>query len=1346
MKTRLIGFLLCVLSLPVLAQWQIQSQAHFSYATKPLFDRVNRQYVSQVTLTNQGTELISGPMRVLIENTSHSILNSSGEVEGKPYIDLNVNSLAAGQSTEFSIQLALSRVPLALTLALQSQAIGTGLVLGEHQIAIFYQRDDQDYNGWGLHLWNGEGCGNYAAPTTDAPYFNNWSTPYPADGIHPDYGAYYILNIEPGANCYNFIIHKGNDKALGPDNSRFEPQKGNQAFTFDGYPEIWYQPIIQRPLFLDGARAHWQATDTLLWATDDAAEYRLYYSHSANLSPLDTSILANLAFIPLQPATVSPQFYQQDPHLGGFKGFNLSVTDAQAKSLIKAQLVAVALDNTGNLVDITRVQIGRLLDHLYTRNEADADESALGLTYAGDQVTVSVWAPTARQLSLQVFDQAKSLLNSHEMHKDEHTGIWTYSANKASLDRHFYRFEIEVFHPATDAIETLIATDPYSVSLSTNGQYSQFVNLEDNDLKPNNWDGHMVPEVSVPEANVIYETHIRDFSIWDESVSQQNRGKYLAFTEINSQSVQHLQRLQQAGLTHIHLLPANDIASIEEDSSQRVDINDSVGRLCQFNANAPVCGVEDPNRSLLEVFTSYSPDSADAQALVDAMRALDGFNWGYDPQHFAAPEGSYASDPDGPARILEMRAMNQALHSMGLRVVLDVVYNHTASSGLNNNAVLDKLVPGYYQRLNEYSGRIENSTCCENTATEMRMMAKLMNDSLVIFAEQFGFDGFRFDLMGHIPRQAILDARDAVRAVDPDTYFYGEGWNFGEVTDNRRFVQASQLAMAGTEVGTFSDRQREALRSGDLFVANGSLHQQDTARIGLVGNISSFAFEAASGSYLSAHEYQWNGQPAGYADDPADTVNYVSKHDNETLWDKLQLVLPAQLNAQERVRIQAQALSFPLLSQGIPFLHFGSELLRSKSIDRNTYDSGDWFNRVDVSMQDNNWNIGLPRAADNQQNWPAISAASANPNSLVGATAIALSAAMFEEFLQIRTSSPLFSLTDAQQVRQRIKFHNTGPNQTQGLIVMSLDDGIGLVDLDPQLDAIVVVFNSSSHSRQFAGPVADDFILHPLQQLSQDQIVQQASAIAGVVTVPAYTTAVFVKLQQGQQGEGISALPPYAEQTLYLRGDFNNWDTSTPFQYQGNNRYLLQTTLDAGQFEFKIADTHFDMANLGGGFALTLGATQTLYQQGHNLSLSIPQSGDYRFELVADDPISPQLTVTASDPGSIPAPYGSHVLYLRGSLNGWGTSMPLAYVGGGVYEALLTLPAGSHQVKVADADWGASGGANLGGAWQIASGDTVALQPGSNDNLMLILANTGEYRISLNANNLSAPLLSISMP
>lgn len=1325
------------------AAWHNADSTDFNYSPRPVFDRVNRQYSVIVTLTNTGSA-ISAPMRVLFDSTSHKIMNNQGVDNDLPFVTLQTSELAPGAAYKFTVQLGLTRAPLSMQMRLQTDPTpGTGLQLADNQIALFYKRQDANYQGWGLHIFNGEGCGDYGAPTRNDSHFANWDNPYPADGVHPDYGAYYILTLTPGASCYNFIVHNGDNKALGNDNSRFEPANGQQAFTFDGYSEIWYEPLTARPFNIDGAKAHWINANTLVWLTGNAAEYRLYTSGETRLSNITTESLTDASFVPLTMAIVDPAIYAQDPQLNGFSAFTMNLGVEQAKQWAKQPLLAVALDAQGELVEATRVQLPRLLDSLYTRAANDANEARLGVTYRDDTVTAAVWAPTAQAVQITVFNSDKQAVASHAMSFNATSGVWFFTGAKADLDRQFYRYDVTVYHPLTEQVEQLTTTDPYSVSLATNGRYSQFVNLGDSDLKPANWDTHTVPTITAPEDAVIYEGHIRDFSIVDQSTRAAHRGKYMAFTERNSVPMQHLQSLQSAGLTHFQVLPANDIASIEEDNSQRVDITDTVAKLCQLNSAAPVCGIQNAQLTLLQVLQSYDPATTDAQALVESMRAMDGFNWGYDPQHFAAPEGSYATDPDGITRIVEMRAMNQSLHQIGLRVVLDVVYNHAASSGLYDNSVLDKVVPGYYHRLNETSGQIENSTCCENTATEHKMMAKLMNDSLVSFAEHFGFDGFRFDLMGHIPKQAIIEAREAVRSVDADTYFYGEGWNFGEVANNRRFEQASQLNMAGSEIGTYSDRQRDAVRSGAIFTG-GSINQQDVIRVGLVGNVGSYEFVAASDAYILTYDYQWNGQPAGYSDDPGDTINYISKHDNETLWDKLQYALPGNLGIQDRVRIHNVALSIPLLSQGIPFLQMGSELIRSKSMDRNTYDAGDWFNRVDFTQTSNNWNIGLPMAQDNQNNWGSISPISANPNTEFSTTDVQRSAALFKEFLYIRTTSKLFHLNSAEDIAQRIKFHNTGSQQTQGLIVMSLDDGIGLANLDANNDAIVVIINGSALAQSVNVNNARAFVLHQSQQQSADGTVQTATFSNGIFTVPPLTTAVFVKPQNGAQGYGLSALPSYGEQPVYLRGDFNTWNTSLPFSYQGHDRYAVDATLLQGDYQFKIADQNFAAVNLGGEFTMPVGSPATLTNGANNLNLSLIADGNYRFVLDASNNTNPTLTITPDDPNAIPPPYGIHVPLLRGDMNSWGTTSPLTYEGNGIYRGVFNIEAGGYNFKIADQDWGTGGGLDLGANTDIQLSSAVILYPGSGDNMHINVQNSAHLVFELNARNVASPTLTVT--
>lgn len=280
------------------------------------------------------------------------------------------------------------------------------------------------------------------------------------------------------------------------------------------------------------------------------------------------------------------------------------------------------------------------------------------------------------------------------------------------------------------------------------------------------------PVVERAVDRAIYELHIRDFSISDETVPADERGTYLAFTR-DSAGTDQLKQLADAGINTVHLLPSFDIASIEEDRAAQA---------------VPDCDL-----------ASFGPADAAQQACIQAVADADGFNWGYDPYHYSTPEGSYAVDADGGARVSEFRSMVGALHDMDLQVVLDEVFNHTAASGQAEKSVLDQVVPGYYHRLNA-AGGVETSTCCQNVATEHLAAQKLMVDSIVTWARDYKVDGFRFDLMGHhstTNMQAIRDALDALTlakdGVDGSAiHLYGEGWNFGEVADDALFEQATQ--------------------------------------------------------------------------------------------------------------------------------------------------------------------------------------------------------------------------------------------------------------------------------------------------------------------------------------------------------------------------------------------------------------------------------------------------------------------------------------------------------------------------------------------------------------------------
>jgi pullulanase len=1236
---------------------------------------------------------------------------------------------------------------------------------GDNEAILFYNRiTDADYEGYRLHSWNDDVCDAFAPPFDTS----DWANGHLHDGIDPNYGAYWIIKLKADySECANFIIHigtEGTGKAFGDvdltmplmqDDEKFQ----RMNFTLHGEPSVFEFPILnlgERPVAITGASAHWIDLNTVLYKPSNGLSQiiKLYSSASADLK-VDEETGLNGQSIELIQTNLTNEQALKVPHLSNWTAYQGNWDTEAARQLIKQQLLVAGFDADGKLLEASYVQTAKALDALYTKNENDANEAQLGVNYNNNAIDVSVWAPTANNMMLNVFDADKAQVHSSAMLFDSNTGIWSISLD-SKYDRQYYRFAFDVYHPTTKAIESLWSTDPYSLNVSSNGLYSQLINLNDDDTKPQGWDERSIPTITNPEDAIIYEGHVRDFSVRDTSVSAPNRGKYLAFTEHESVPMQHLKQLADRGLTHFHLLPVTDIGTIEENAAERVEITDTLGKLCErINDEADACKTEDKNSTIVKLLQSYLPNSDDAQALTSAMRDLDGFNWGYDPHHFIAPEGSYASTAEGIARVVETRAMVQSLQEIGLRVVLDVVYNHTTASGIWDKSVFDKLVPGYYHRYSETSGDIEQSTCCENTATEHVMMDKFVTDSLVILARDFGYDSFRFDVMGHMPKSSILAAREAVQAIDADNYFYGEGWDFGEVANNRLFIQAKQADMAGSEVGTFNDRIREAIRGGALFSNNptdGNLAEQDTLRLSLAGNLQNYILKDFKGNSAKGNSFTWNTQPTAYALDPADSINYVSKHDNETLWDQLQYKHIANMSIEQRVRAHNIALAVPLVSQGIPFMQLGADLLRSKSMDRDSYNAGDWFNAVDLTKQNNNWNIGLPNAEKNQEKWSEIMPISGNPQAAAQPQNIAYAGGVFQEFLAIRSASPLFRLTTEQDVIERVGFHNVGKNQQYGLIVMSIDDGEGLTDIDANNDALVVVINSTGQLLTHSIPTASGFELHTVLKNSVDPAMAAASFTqgngSGSFNLPAYTMAVFVKPQGSTQGVGLSAnatvgepdVLPFGSTSVYVRGSLNDWGTANRFEYVGDDEYRLTATLAAGSYEFKIASEDWATVDFGAlsdaDKEVVEKQSEPLKRSGANMTFTAAIDATYVFSFNANDKENPTLKIYNEEP------FASTPVFVRGSLNDWGTSDELIYQGKGIYTFTKMLSAASYEFKIASEDWSrvdygsadADISTTLGKAKRLAIGGT---------NMMIDIANDGEYQFIVDASDLSAVTLSI---
>ncbi|WP_243075433.1 pullulanase-type alpha-1,6-glucosidase [Microbacterium sp. SS28] len=874
-------------------------------------------------------------------------------------------------------------------------------------------------------------------------------------------------------------------------------------------------------------RAHWIDAETIAWpanlgSTAADAQWQLYSSTDAALAVSPDRVITGGDPIALTRIAGGLTAEQKGtfPALASYIALHVDGQDRDAAAaLLKGQLMVAQRNAAGTLTAFTGVQIPGVLDDLYADAVEDLD---LGVTFQGNKPTFRLWAPTGQSATLLTWEAgATGDPVPHEATWDAASGTWTVKGKK-DLKGDEYLWEVVVYAPTTQKIETNQVTDPYSFALTENSKRSVAVDLDDKSWKPKQWEKTAAPVVERPVDRAIYELHIRDFSATDETVPADLRGTYLAFTQKSAGTAQ-LKQLSDAGINTVHLLPSFDIASIEEDKAAQ---------------QTPACDL-----------AALPADSAEQQACVSAVAATDAFNWGYDPYHYSVPEGSYATDPEGGARVSEFRSMVGALHGLGLQVVLDEVFNHTAESGQGAKSVLDRVVPGYYQRLNA-AGKVETSTCCQNVATEHEVAQKLMVDSVVTWARDYKVDGFRFDLMGHHSKQNMLAIRAALDeltlkkdGVDGKAiYLYGEGWNFGEVTNNALFEQATQGQLGGTGIGTFNDRLRDGVHGGspvrestyeqgfgtglgtDPNGRSGTAEEQlatlgdmtDLVKIGLTGNLRDFEFTSADGTVRSGAEIDYNGAEAGYADQPDETINYVDAHDNNTLYDLSVLKLPTDTSMADRVRMNTLSLATVTLSQSPSFWHAGTELLRSKSLDDNSYNAGDWFNRIDWTGQESTFGSGLPIQADNGDRWSILGPLLANPALKPGASDMAAAEASALDLLKVREEVDLLRLGSAALIEQKVTFPNSGTDAAPGVIVMLIDDLLGK-DVDPALEGALVVFNASPEATTQAIPslAGRGFALTPALANGSDAVVKTTSwdAATGTVTVPARSVAVLVDRQ-----------------------------------------------------------------------------------------------------------------------------------------------------------------------------------------------------------------------------------------
>ncbi len=498
----------------------------------------------------------------------------------------------------------------------------------------------------------------------------------------------------------------------------------------------------------------------------------------------------------------------------------------------------------------------------------------LGAQWTAEKTRFRLWAPTASSVKINLYETGtagtEDLLEQLEMTPDVN-GTWT-AEKQGDLNGVYYTYLVET------GGKTVEACDPYARATGVNGQRAMVINLDSTD--PEGWEKDADPHAGKPITDaVIYELHVRDLSV-DESSGIQHKGKFLGLIETGTTNPEGvptgLDHIRNLGITHIHLLPSYDYASVDET---RLDIPQ--------------------------------------------------FNWGYDPQNYNVPEGSYSTDPyHGEVRVAEMKQMVKGLHDAGISVIMDVVYNHVYNA---DTFCFNQIVPQYFSRVTDSGVYSAGSGCGNDTASERSMVSKYIVDSVKYWAEEYHIDGFRFDLVGLIDTQTINAVIEEVHKTHPNVIFYGEGWTMSTAVTKEGYTMTTQANSEEVpEFAFFSDTLRDCLR-GSVF------------------NNDERGYVAGIGGHTGTIASCFRGLPT-WCKSPTQTINYASCHDNMSLFDRLTQSTPDD-SLEDRIRMNNLAAAICMTSQGVPFFQAGEEMLRSKpladgSFDHNSYCSPDSVNSL----------------------------------------------------------------------------------------------------------------------------------------------------------------------------------------------------------------------------------------------------------------------------------------------------------------------------------------------------------------------------------------------------------------
>lgn len=580
----------------------------------------------------------------------------------------------------------------------------------------------------------------------------------------------------------------------------------------------------------------------------------------------------------------------------------------------------------------------------------------LGAVYSPKMTRFKVWAPEAESVKLNLYKQGEgdNLIEQHIMKKSAN-GTYVFE-KQGDCNGIYYTYTV-VNHG-----EEQEAVDPYTKAAGVNGQRGMVINLAKTNPQGFELDGYRNPE-HITDA-IVYEGSVRDFTM-DESSGVFHNGKFLGLTEANTTNhfgeATALDYISDLGVTHVQILPAFDFETVDEKNQK-------------------------------------------AQ-----------YNWGYDPDNYNVPEGSYAVSPyDGAVRIQEMKQMVLALHSRGIGVIMDVVFNHTYRRDDSN---LQKIVPGYYYRSDE-TGYTDGSGCGNEVASDRPMVQKLVVDSLIYWAKEYHIDGFRFDLMGVLDIDTMNVIAERLKEIRPDIYLYGEGWNGGpsSLAEEKRAFKASAKKMPG--IGMFNDDIRDTIK-GSVFYddhlgfVNGGTHLENALRYGITGAVA----------HPQVDYDAYGSKP--WAKEPGQSINYVSCHDNYTLWDKLSVSCP-EASEEKKKAMNRLCAAIVFTSQGVPFIQAGEEFLRSKPLPEkkgfaeNSYNMPDEVNSI-------KW--------DNIHEYPDM-------------------IAYYKGLMELRKAHPVFRMQSEAEMTQNLCFLSDTPEN----VVAYLLKGKGADDTP---ENILVIFNGN---------------------------------------------------------------------------------------------------------------------------------------------------------------------------------------------------------------------------------------------------------------------------------------------